>query len=307
MNDLPLSIPRTLDLNLLRIFDILMRERSVSAAAVQLNLTQPSTSNALERLRHALDDRLLVRQGNAMVPTQAALDFWPHVKAALANIEAGLETLHSFDPAAAQGKLSIGIDAYCMAIFGASITTKLRSQAPGLAVEFRAASPHLDSDVLLTGQFDILIGPIWKPLPGLEHKILKKETFACLLREDLKVEVTDKAISLDSYTKLPHLLYSEIGIVEGNVDIGLKTIGRSRTVGLATPYESTVPEILNSEDMIMTIGRTLGEKLARQHDLRLLDIPVHVPGFDIAKTWSPSNTSSPRHVWLRDVLAKVAT
>lgn len=242
-----------------------------------------------------------------MVPTQAALDFWPHVKAALANIEAGLETLHSFDPATAQGKLTIGIDAYCMAIFGASITARLRSQAPGLGVEFIAASPHLDGNALLTGQFDILIGPIWKPLPGLENKILKKETFSCLLRKDLEVEVIGNAISLDSYTSLPHLLYSEIGIVEGNVDIGLKAISRSRTVGLATPFESTVPEILTTEDMIMTIGRTLGEKLSRQHDLRLLDLPVRVPGFDIAKVWSPSNTSSPRHMWLRDVLSEVAT
>lgn len=278
----------------------------MSGAAARLNLTQPSTSNALERLRHALQDRLLVRQGNAMVPTQAAHDFWPHVKSALSSIEAGLETLQRFDPSTAQGKLTIGIDSYCAAVFGPAIAAALRAEAPNLAIEFRNASPHLDSQALLTGQFDIIIGPVWKELPDLEHTIVKHETFACLMRRDLEVVVNDGVIDLDSYTRLPHLLYSEIGIVEGNVDIGLQAVGQSRIVGLATPFESTVPELLHSDDMVMTIGRALGTKLAQRHALRLLDLPVMVPGFDIAMVWSPANTSSLRHTWLRDVLGRVA-
>ncbi|MDJ0992518.1 MAG: LysR family transcriptional regulator [Dinoroseobacter sp.] len=302
MNDSLPKIPRTLDLNLLRVFDTLMRERSVSGAAIRLNLTQPSTSNALERLRHALGDRLLVRQGNTMVPTQAAQDFWPHVQAALAKIETGLETLQHFDPSTAEGKLTIGIDAYSMAIMGPLFTANLKSQAPGLAIEYHASSPHLASESLLNGQFDVVIGPVWKPLPGLEHKTLKNETFTCLLSRKLQVTSVDGTISLDSYSSLPHLLYSEVGIVEGNVDVGLESIGRSRTVGVSTPFESTVPEILNSEEMIMTIGRSLGEKLAKQFKLRLLEPPVPVPGFEIGLVWSPVNSSSKRHSWLRDAI-----
>jgi len=292
-----------LDLNLLRVFDTLMREKSVSLAATHLNLTQPSTSNALERLRHALKDPLLVRRGNAMVPTQAAEDLWPHIKAALSSIEAGLEVLQQFDPATAQGKLTIGIDSYCASVFGPAITEMIRSQAPNLAIEFQNAAPHLHGQALLTGQYDVVIGPVWKDLPGLQYNILKEETFACLMRPGLEVTIRDGMIDLDSYTRLPHLLYSEIGIVEGNVDIGLKAVGRSRVVGLATPFESTVPEILNVEDMVMTVGRSLGAKLAQRHGLRLLDLPVDVPGFDIACVWSPANTPSLRHRWLRDVLS----
>ena len=302
MNNFRPEVPRRLDLNLLRVFDTLMRERSVSAAAARLNLTQPSTSNALERLRHALEDRLLVRQGNAMVPTQAALDFWPHVQAALTHVEAGLEILQRFEPSTAQGKLVIGIDAYSMAVFGTKIITELRSHAPSLAIEFRAASPHLAREAILTGKLDVVIGPIWKDLPDLHHTVLKHETFACLLHNSLTVTVDNGAIDIESYTKLPHLLYSEIGIVEGNVDAGLKAVGLSRQVALSTPFESTVPEILSSEDIIMTIGRTLGSKLAARHALRLLETPVHVPGFDIGLVWSPLNSSSKRHAWLRSAI-----
>jgi len=46
----------TLDLNLLRVFDAVARERHVTRAAQRLNLSQPAVSNALARLRAALND-----------------------------------------------------------------------------------------------------------------------------------------------------------------------------------------------------------------------------------------------------------
>jgi DNA-binding transcriptional LysR family regulator len=58
------------DLNLLRVFDALMREQNVSRAAERLSLSQPAVSNALGRLRELLDDPLLVRVGRSMQPGQ---------------------------------------------------------------------------------------------------------------------------------------------------------------------------------------------------------------------------------------------
>ena len=46
---------RTLDLNLLRVFDQVMAERNLTRAARNLSMTQPAVSNALNRLRDALD------------------------------------------------------------------------------------------------------------------------------------------------------------------------------------------------------------------------------------------------------------
>ena len=62
---------RTLDLNLLKVFDAIMAERSLTKAAQQLALTQPAVSNALRRLREALGDELLVRKGRNLEPTYA--------------------------------------------------------------------------------------------------------------------------------------------------------------------------------------------------------------------------------------------
>jgi DNA-binding transcriptional LysR family regulator len=50
-----------IDLNLLRIFDILYDERNVTRAAARLFLTQSAVSHALARLRQELGDPLFMR------------------------------------------------------------------------------------------------------------------------------------------------------------------------------------------------------------------------------------------------------
>jgi regulatory helix-turn-helix LysR family protein len=62
----------TLDLNLLLILDTVLTERSVVRAARRLHVTPSAVSNALARLRVALDDPLLIRSGRGVVPTSRA-------------------------------------------------------------------------------------------------------------------------------------------------------------------------------------------------------------------------------------------
>ena len=63
---------RQLDLNLLLVFDALVRHRSVTLASEELAMSASAFSHALARLRNALDDELFVRIGNEMRPTVAA-------------------------------------------------------------------------------------------------------------------------------------------------------------------------------------------------------------------------------------------
>jgi DNA-binding transcriptional LysR family regulator len=58
---------RSFDLNLLVVLHTLIAERSVSNTAKKLHLSQPATSAALKRLRLALGDRILMRDGLHMV------------------------------------------------------------------------------------------------------------------------------------------------------------------------------------------------------------------------------------------------
>ena len=92
---------RTLDLNLLRVFDEVMTERSLTRAAHNLAMTQPAVSNALRRLREVLGDELVRRSGYGVEPTPVALALWPTVRDALHMLRESLAP-GAFDPASAR-------------------------------------------------------------------------------------------------------------------------------------------------------------------------------------------------------------
>ncbi|MEN9485180.1 MAG: hypothetical protein RJB37_3060, partial [Pseudomonadota bacterium] len=83
---------RTLDLNLLRVFDTVMAERNLTRAADRLAMTQPAVSNALRRLKDAVGETLFTRAAFGVVPTARADALWPEVRTALAQLR------HVFEP-----------------------------------------------------------------------------------------------------------------------------------------------------------------------------------------------------------------
>jgi len=88
---------RTLDLNLLRVFDVVMTERSVTRAAERLAMTQPAVSNALRRLREATREDLFTPSSTGVTPTRRAEALWPTVRAALGGLREVFEP-RAFDP-----------------------------------------------------------------------------------------------------------------------------------------------------------------------------------------------------------------
>ncbi|MCB1844654.1 MAG: LysR family transcriptional regulator, partial [Halioglobus sp.] len=88
------------DLNLLVYLDALLRERNVTQAAHQLNLSQPAMSNGLRRLRELFDDPLLVRTSEGMTPTERALELEPVVREVLSKVDQAVQPRAAFEPEA---------------------------------------------------------------------------------------------------------------------------------------------------------------------------------------------------------------
>ncbi|HEX7388042.1 MAG TPA: LysR family transcriptional regulator, partial [Castellaniella sp.] len=120
----------TLDTYLLKVFCILMAERSVSRTALKLNQSQPAISVALKNLRAIFGDPLLVREKGGMVPTGRALDILEHARSALGAIDAMLESEEVFDPSRSQQVFRIGSPDYLAPAFAASVVAQFRREAP---------------------------------------------------------------------------------------------------------------------------------------------------------------------------------
>src|SRR6185437_17118703 len=100
----------TADLNLLRVFDVLLEERNVTRAGARLGLTQSAVSHALNRLRYSLNDELFVRGPSGMQPTPRALEMGPQVHAALSQLQAAI-VLSDFDPAVSERRFTLSAGA----------------------------------------------------------------------------------------------------------------------------------------------------------------------------------------------------
>lgn len=149
---------KRLDLNLLVVLEALLRERSVSRAAQQLNLSQPAVSSALGRLREYFNDDLLVVHGKKMVPTAHSQNIEPLVLKALADLELLISTSTVFDPATSLRTFRIAASDYMTLLLLQPLVSTLEKTAPGLRIEISLPNP--DSHAMLDeGEIDFLIVP----------------------------------------------------------------------------------------------------------------------------------------------------
>jgi len=95
---------RSLDLSLVEPLYALLDERHVTRAAHRCDMSQSAMSRALERLRSALDDELLVRSGGAYERTPRGDQLLVDLQALLPRLEAAVRG-NRFDPATSRDRL----------------------------------------------------------------------------------------------------------------------------------------------------------------------------------------------------------
>src|SRR3979411_2519632 len=125
-----------IDLNLLVVFDAIMRDRSVTRAGQRLGLSQPAMSHALTRLRHMLKDELFVRSPIGMMPTPRAEELATPIRIALDGLQQSLEPVQ-FEPSKATATFRIAVDNYSAIVLVAPIAAHIAKIGPGVTLDFR--------------------------------------------------------------------------------------------------------------------------------------------------------------------------
>ncbi|PON11566.1 hypothetical protein C2W62_44150 [Candidatus Entotheonella serta] len=174
----------TIDLNLLVVFDALMTERSVTAAAAKVGLSQPAMSNALSRLRVVFDDALLVRTSIGMVLTPRAHELIGSVRQALQHIQDALQPQAPFVPAQAQQTFTLAATDYAELVLLPYLMQYLATAAPGVNINVILIGPIFPKVGLENGSIDLLLVPFPDVASGLHTQKLFDERFMCLVRAD---------------------------------------------------------------------------------------------------------------------------
>ncbi|MEG3143884.1 LysR family transcriptional regulator [Sphingomonas sp. RT2P30] len=209
MSDLPNL--KSLDLNLLIVFDAVYTARSISRAADRLGMTQGAVSNALGRLRDRVGDPLFARSQHGVSPTLKAAQMVGPIREALATIDRQLADA-PFDLQHYRRHFRIMIGDLFEPIMLPPLLRKIATAAPHVTVE---SASHLRLDVvkaLRSGSTDLaaFLYPIdapdmhVEPLCRIEHLVVARrghpeigetldaETFARLGHVVLEAELRDR-------------------------------------------------------------------------------------------------------------------
>src|SRR5580698_10244622 len=175
---------RSVDLNLLVVFDALMAERNVTRAAERNGLSQPAVSKALNRLRYLFDDPLFVRRDRGMEPTPRARELAGPIHGALAEISRTLTLPAAFEPSIVKATIKIATIAIYHTRLLPSLVQHLRQHAPFVDLQVRANDCSYLHEQLATGEIDIAFAPLGAKTPELSAEPLWNDHLVTLVGND---------------------------------------------------------------------------------------------------------------------------
>ncbi|SEN58601.1 transcriptional regulator, LysR family [Duganella sp. CF517] len=291
----------TVDLNLLKLFEALVRERSVTRAGLCLGLSQPAASRALGRLRRMLGDRLVVRGRLALELTPRGAALAGPVAKLLEDVR-GIVSPAVFDPASATGRITIAAHDHLSLTVLAGLIARFERDAPALSLHI--AQPAGDNVRLIEqGGADLALG-IFPALPGSLHRRgLYADRLVCVLRRGHPG--AEQGLDLARYVALRHIAVTISGVGESAVDVALSALGIGRHVALRVPHFLAGAMLVADSDMILTMPSRLARLLARRLALSVLDLPLEVAPLAPAMIWHERFHRDPAHVWVRRQLVDV--
>ena len=293
-----------LDLNLLRVFDAVARERHVTRAAARLGLSQPAVSNALARLRAALNDELFLRRPGGVEPTALAAALARPVAEMLDRLRDTLAANTPFDPATSTRVFRLGLSEYAEAVLAPPLFARLSREAPGVVVAMRHTDRTNAEALLEEDAIELAIAVLPEP-PALYTRVrLLPEAFLVLLRPGHPL--AEGEFTLDRFTAFPHLLHSANGSRDGALDEPLRAAGFPRRIGAVVAHLSAVPDILRRTDLVMTLSGRLARLLADAHGLVLRPCPVPIRHTRLSLVFHRRSEADAGHAWLRRTLIALA-
>ena len=306
---------RTLDLNLLRVFDQVMTERNLTRAARNLSMTQPAVSNALSRLRDALGDRLVARSGYGVEPTPRALALWPSISDALRQLESSIAP-RDFIPAEASSTFTLAMADATAAELVPDLVEILERDAPGVSVRVLPLTTRDPRRLLDEGTVDLAVGffpPVLADLtaqaqggsmPAFEHERLYDGRYVCVMRKGHRL--ARGAMTLDRYCEARHMLVSFSGRPFGFIDEALASLGRQRRVVLTVNQFFTAGLVVENSDLLTVLPQHFIGSTGRAEQLVQRELPFEVPPVLVDTLWHRHQTPRPDHAWLRTAVATAA-
>jgi DNA-binding transcriptional LysR family regulator len=312
-----------LDLNLLRIFDALLDERSVTRAGSRLGMSQSAVSHALNRLRHTLHDELFIRTAEGMRPTVRAIEMGPSIRSALANLQTAL-TPPVFEPASARRRFNVVAGPYACAVLLPTVVARLREAAP--LVQLRVvggADPRLVEN-LDAGDVDVAVVAGGDYPKRFGYETLFDDTMVWVARDGHPA--AQAPITLEDLCALPHVVVAaprtdsdlhpraaeQSASVQAKLgddmrfEAYLATLGLARTIAVTVPDTFSALAIISRTDAAGMVAWRLAEVSIQAGRVSLLQTPYSSPVGEIGLLFRRDRQRDPAQAWFVQLLVDAA-
>ncbi len=289
-----------LDLNLLRAFDAIATEGSVTIAGERIGLSQPAMSNALSRLRQLFGDPLFVRTPRGMRPTPFAQQLAQPVREALRLIQAALQQHAGFEPGSSSNTFRFHMSDIGEMVFLPGLLERVKREAPGVKIEVVRIPIKEVHAALEAGELDLAIGFLPGLTTGMRQQSLFRDHYVCMLRADHPV--VGARISAKQFREAAHVLVSYAGTGHQVIEETFVAQGLSARIAARVPHFLVVPMILARTDLIVTVPSRVAAIFAQTGNFKILPLPLRMPSFEVRLHWHQRFHQDPANRWLREAM-----
>jgi DNA-binding transcriptional LysR family regulator len=292
---------RQVDLNLLITFAAIAEEKSVTAAAARLLLSQPAVSRALQRARAMFQDDLLVRSPQGFELTLRGRKILDELEGLLPRME-NLVAPNQFDPAQDNSHFRIsGPDNVCTVV----VPRLCRQYANGhyrVQFEFLPWQSGI-AELVEHGQVDLVLHIDDGLLPShFQSERLYREDWICAVARASRF---GDRLSLKQYLTASHIVVSTYAGVQTIPDKQLAAVGAKRSSCIRVPYFGVALQSLPGTELVLTVTSGMSSLVGQNRELRLVKAPSELRPFHFLMAWHPRLNTDPRHAWLREAMRSI--
>lgn len=303
-----------IDLHLVKVLHTVISERSVSRAALRLQTTQPLVSAQLRRLRQLTGDALLVRSGQTLAPTDAALAMLEPAERLLREAErlfAPQQRRSVFEPAASEVVFRIAASDYLDPFFLPGVVQRIKAAAPLAQLEMHPLSAEFDyRRKLAAGDVDLVVGNWLRPPDELHLGHLLDDEVVCLVAADHAAALGRSGArgwGVERYLQSEHVAPIALHAgAPGVIDQHLQAQGLQRHIVVRAAHFGLIPLMVARSRLVLTTGRLFCTRYLQALDLRIVRCPVPFPPLSYYMLWHERSHAAPALRWLREQMREVA-
>jgi DNA-binding transcriptional LysR family regulator len=293
----------SVDLNLLVLCDVVLRERSVARAARALHLSPSAVSHGLARLRRLLADPLFLRVPKGVVPTERALQLAAPIAEILARVGQVVASATPFCAATSTRRFRLGMADATAATLIPTLLASIRDAAPAIDISVLQVFPQTALADLETRIIDLAIAPLDQIPARFAAQVVLREDFVIAARAGHPIL---RKPSVKAYCDARHVLASVRGDSHGFIDDVLARKGLSRRVALVVSNFMLALSSLAETELITALPRGLANAHAARFGVACVEFPFALRTYDLCALTLQSAMSDAGLKWLFKLVTEAA-